>query len=128
MKNIAICLILILFLIIPITVVAQEDPLLIRIGYSPEKLFNSDIGIPSFIHNEDLWIHPNKQINIKLSDPMGNIVINSDIQTHPSLIYKFQNSDQIGTWNLDINNKHSYSIELSEQSLNQIDHLSLIHI
>ena len=128
MKNIFVCLILILSLSIPITIVAQEDPLLIRIGYSPEKLFNSDLGIPSFIHNEDLWMHPNKQINVKLSDPMGNIVINSDIETHPNLIYKFRNNDQIGTWKLNINDKYSYSIELSEQSLNQIDHNEEFHL
>ena len=78
MKNIVIFLILISTLI-PTTVATQEDPLLIRIGYSPEKLFNSDIGVPSFIQNEDLWIHPNKQINVKLIDPIGNIAINSKI-------------------------------------------------
>ena len=115
MKNIVIFLILISTLI-PTTVATQEDPLLIRIGYSPEKLFNSNIGVPSFIHNEDLWIHPNKQINIKLIDPMGNIAINSKIETHPSLIYKFQNNDHTGTWKLNINDKYSYSIELSFNS------------
>ena len=121
MKNIVIFLILISTLI-PTTVATQEDPLLIRIGYSPEKLFNSDIGVPSFIQNEDLWIHPNKQINVKLIDPIGNIAINSKIDTHPSLIYKFQNNDHIGTWELNINDKYSYSIELSEQSLSKINH------
>ena len=121
MKNIVIFLILISTLI-PTTVATQENPLLIRIGYSPEKLFNSDIGVPSFIQNEDLWIHPNKQINVKLIDPIGNIAINSKIDTHPSLIYKFQNNDHIGTWELNINDKYSYSIELSEQSLSKINH------
>ena len=127
MKNIVIFLILISTLI-PTTVATQEDPLLIRIGYSPEKLFNSNIGVPSFIHNEDLWIHPNKQINIKLIDPMGNIAINSKIETHPSLIYKFQNNDHTGTWKLNINDKYSYSIELSEQSLSQINHNEEFHL
>ena len=127
MKNIVIFLILISTLI-PTTVATQEDPLLIRIGYSPEKLFNSDIGVPSFIQNEDLWIHPNKQINVKLIDPIGNIAINSKIDTHPSLIYKFQNNDHIGTWELNINDKYSYSIELSEQSLSKINHNEEFHL
>ena len=127
MKNIVIFLILISTLI-PTTVATQENPLLIRIGYSPEKLFNSDIGVPSFIQNEDLWIHPNKQINVKLIDPIGNIAINSKIDTHPSLIYKFQNNDHIGTWELNINDKYSYSIELSEQSLSKINHNEEFHL
>ena len=50
-------LILILILLVPLASSQIKDTESVRIGYSPEKLFNSETGTPAYIIGETIWIH-----------------------------------------------------------------------
>ena len=99
-----------------------------RIGYSPEKLFNSETGTPTYIIGETIWIHSKTFANIELRNPKGTIVTELDVQNNPSSVYKFKDNDELGAWELTINkcnlnnplrcdNKEIHTIELADQEL-----------
>ena len=121
-------LILILILLVPLASSQIKNTESVRIGYSPEKLFNSETGTPTYIIGETIWIHSKTFANIELRDPKGTIITELDVQNNPSSVYKFKDNDELGAWELTINkcnlnnplrcdNRESHTIELANQEL-----------
>lgn len=108
--------ILILILLIPLASSQMNEVNNFRIGYSPEKLFNSETGMPSYLAGETIWLHVDNSQTIELKNPQQNTVVKSEINENPTSIYEFKNNDQLGTWSLIVNEK-TYQIELSNQQL-----------
>ena len=105
-----------LLLIIPLASSQVDSSTSFRIGYSPEKLFNSDLGIPSYLHGETIWLHLSGSHEVVLQDTNQNTVVGIRIGGNPNSIYTFDSLDALGTWRLIIDGR-IYELEVANQIL-----------
>ncbi len=105
-----------LLLIIPLASSQVDSSTSFRIGYSPEKLFNSDLGIPSYLRGETIWLHLSGSHEVVLQDTNQNTVVGIRIGGNPNSIYTFDSLDALGTWRLIIDGR-IYELEVANQIL-----------
>ena len=105
-----------LLLTIPLAFSQVDNSTSFRIGYSPEKLFNSELGIPSYLRGETIWLNLPESHEVELQDSNKNTIIKLQIDGGPDSIYRFKESDVLGTWKLVIDGT-IYELELANQKL-----------
>ena len=105
-----------LLLTIPLASSQVDNSTSFRIGYSPEKLFNSELGIPSYLRGETIWLNLPESHEVELQDSNMNTIIRLQIDGGPDSIYRFKESDILGTWRLIIDGR-IYELELADQKL-----------
>ena len=105
-----------LLLTIPLASSQVDNSTSFRIGYSPEKLFNSELGIPSYLQGETIWLNLPESHEVELQDSNMNTIIKLQIDGGPDSIYMFKESDILGTWRLIIDGA-IYELELANQKL-----------
>nr|AIF20612.1 hypothetical protein [uncultured marine thaumarchaeote KM3_90_H07] len=105
-----------LLLTIPLASSQVDNSTSFRIGYSPEKLFSSELGIPSYLRGETIWLNLPESHEVELQDSNMNTIIKLQIDGGPDSIYKFKESDILGTWRLIIDGR-IYELELADQKL-----------
>ncbi|MBH58858.1 MAG: hypothetical protein CMO19_00355 [Thaumarchaeota archaeon] len=116
LMKIYVLLLSLLILTIPLAHSQADNSMNFRIGYSPEKLFDSELGMPSYLQGETIWINLPRTYEVELQDVNMNTILKGQIDEGPKLIYKFKQSDLLGTWRLIINGK-IYELELANQVL-----------
>tara|TARA_B100000029_G_scaffold121071_4_gene114456 strand:- start:1122 stop:2816 length:1695 start_codon:yes stop_codon:yes gene_type:complete len=116
LMKIYVLLLSLLILTIPLAHSQADNSMNFRIGYSPEKLFDSELGMPSYLQGETIWINLPRTYEVELQDVNMNTILKGQIDEGPKLIYKFKQSDLLGTWRLIINGK-IYELELADQVL-----------
>ena len=72
----------------------------VRIGYTPQQLYDANVGTPIFVKGESIWVYPDFTSFVVLRNPMGNIVAFSSANSHPKLLYTFEEHDEAGKWNV----------------------------
>ena len=68
-----------LLLTIPLASSQVDNSTSFRIGYSPEKLFNSELGIPSYLRGETIWLNLPESHEVELQDSNMNTIIKFQI-------------------------------------------------
>ena len=105
-----------LLLTIPLASSQVDNSTSFRIGYSPEKLFNSELGIPSYLRGETIWLNLPGLHEVELQDNEMSTILKVGIDGGPNSIYSFKESDTLGTWRLIIDGI-IYELELADQEL-----------
>ena len=72
----------------------------VRIGYTPQQLYDANVGTPIFVKGESIWVYPDFTSFIVLRNPMGNIVAFSSASSAPRLLYTFEDHDDPGKWSI----------------------------
>ena len=96
-----------------------------RIGYSPENLFDSKIGIPVFVRGESLWVFPQFPALVSLFGPGDSTVVRLPIGTNPFRVHTFSNEDLLGIYTLSFEGaagSFSVFLELGEQFIEPVSH------
>jgi hypothetical protein len=100
------------------TAEAATTPFPIKVGYSPEKMFDINVGLPVFVAGEAMWIYPSEPVIMSLTRPDGRPAAAVPIGGHPFQLYRFTSTDRLGTWLLRIESRRgsfTFPIELSQQ-------------
>ena len=100
------------------TAEAAGTPFPIKVGYSPEKMFDVNVGLPVFVAGEAMWVYPGEPVIMSLTRPDGRPAAAIPIGSHPFQLYRFTSSDRLGTWLLRIESRRgsfTFPIELSQQ-------------
>ena len=74
----------------------------VRIGYTPQQLYDANVGTPVFVKGESIWIYPDFTSFIVLRNPMGHIVAFSSSSSAPRLLYTFEDHDDPGKWTVSL--------------------------
>ncbi|MBI2125792.1 MAG: hypothetical protein HYU02_00535 [Thaumarchaeota archaeon] len=101
-----------------LTVEAAPTPFPIKVGYSPEKMFDVNVGLPVFVAGEAVWVYPGEPVIMSLTRPDGRPAAAIPIGGHPFQLYRFTSTDRLGTWLLRIESRRgsfTFPIELSQQ-------------
>ena len=72
----------------------------LQLGYSPTRLFDTNLGTPTYVPGESIWVFSSAHSSVTLSDPSGKRVAAVDLADSPLLIYKFRDTDTEGAWTL----------------------------
>ena len=102
-----------------------EMDLSARIGYSPENLFDSDVGIPVFVRGESLWVFPQFPAFVSLLGPDDSDIVRLPIGTNPFRVHTFSDEDPLGIYTLSFEGRagsFSVFLELGEQFIEPISH------
>ncbi len=97
---------------------AATTPFPIKVGYSPEKMFDVNVGLPVFVAGEAVWVYPGEPVIMSLTRPDGRPAAAIPIGGHPFQLYRFTSADRLGTWLLRIESRRgsfTFPIELSQQ-------------
>ncbi len=100
------------------TAEAATTPFPIKVGYSPEKMFDVNVGLPVFVAGEAVWVYPGEPVIMSLTRPDGRPAAAIPIGGHPFQLYRFTSADRLGTWLLRIESRRgsfTFPIELSQQ-------------
>ncbi len=99
----------------------------VQIGYSPKKLFDTDLGIPVYMAGEELWVYADGTTQAVLTDPSGRVVTRKDISSSVAFLRRFTFQDPVGEWSLSISRdaaRATYLIPVASRSFQPAVHKS----
>ncbi len=73
----------------------------IRIGFNCCQFFDPQIGVPTFMHGEELWVNAKEAAELKLVDPRGTQRAGASVNSpHSVRLHVFTPADPPGNWRL----------------------------
>ena len=71
-----------------------------RLGFGPFRLFDSSVGSPVYMQDEELWVSHPETLALSLLDPTGTKISSDLVAGAPIHLYTFQENDLNGEWTL----------------------------